>query len=363
MKRRIAILSVLVVALAATGITAALVRRHMRKAAAKTEIAYPRQDVLDIVRQDSTPARVSSQLRTRYQPWMDSYRLVLDRLLHAGYVIKPMDQFDAEKLGEKIVYMRHDVHARDISGAACMMDLENELGVGATYFLLWEYSDLEKAQRQNFLALKKLAGPNHRFGLHHSLVEEYIYSAYFQGQGPNLTMKELKEFSNAPLFEEIWNTKLRFTDPDWPKTVCYADPDKIESAALRKMVEFTHGRLREHLTGMRHHFGEVTTIAAHGGALGDLANAQRKSWSRAESENLCSEYLFSKRFLSEQGILFEAYQLPRQYDLPALSDNDGRWDLLEKQLDNALKRGKAFSILIHPYLWESKTIVRKGGTE
>src|SRR5207245_1502308 len=141
MMRRVALTSILVVAVGLI-VTVVLVRGHERRVAKRAaeaeelrrnKIVYPLEDVLLIVREAADQPSLHKGLRCRYEPWISSYRRVLERLIALGYAIRSVDDFDPAKLGEKIIYLRHDIHDRDISGAACMMDLENNLGAGATY--------------------------------------------------------------------------------------------------------------------------------------------------------------------------------------------------------------------------------------
>lgn len=330
-----------------------------------TEEPPERPALFDLLRNENDREILAKRLPSLYARWGNDYRNLLVRLLKAGYRIEPVDHFDPARLHERVVYLRHDIHEWDLAGAAGMMDIERTMGVGATYYLLWDYQGLERKRRPDFLALRNLAGPGHRFGLHCGLTDEYLYAVHYQEKGDVLWVTTTNEFVKTPLFRELADPSFLVSDPECQELLIYPPENRLKHAFLRDMVRFAKARTREHLEDMRHYFGDgVKTIATHGGCLSvSIADAYRADPAHDGRFLATSEHFFDQRYLRSVGVLHSADNLYKRHDdLTFVSDNPGKKELLDKELDEATGGGKAIILLIHPSLWERNIIQRSTGT-
>ena len=346
-------------------------RRAARQTPTPTELATAldlepaeRPAIFRALLENNDPASLETELLALCPKWSADYEGFLKRLLEQGYRIEPVEAFDPSRLGEKIAYLRHDIHDWDLAGAPCMMAIENSLRIGATYYLMWDYQKLETSKRDYFLALKKLAGQRHRFGLHAGVTDEFFYETYYQKRGPVLPIEVTDELVKSPLYRTMANPTVLQADAEWPEILVFPPVDTIANSQLRDLARFGRARIREHLTSMRTHFGVVTTLAVHGGCMSVSVEKAYQQKPPIDGRFLSStEHFLDQAFMREVGLTYCADHLPRHYDdLIFVTDNPGKIELFNREVDEAVQQGKSLLILVHPSLWERQLIQRSLGT-
>ncbi len=312
-----------------------------------------RDAIYRILREETDPDIIAAKIRPLYKRWGMDYELLLRELISKGYRLVPYEDFDPAHIKEKVVYLRHDIHYRDIIGAAGMMDIEHRLGARASYFIQWDYSDYEQARRDDFVLLKKLSRGEHRFGLHSSFTDEYYNWSVLKDASSADKRKFWKEFPESEQFKALADASVLVPDSQWGKLDVFPAPDKIESKDLRDLVIWCRERARTQLASMRETFGEITTLASHGGGLGWAARVAYNKDPKNDWRHLGPAWRFlDRKFMKELGLKWEPYQITRQFSLYSVTDNSGIWATFRKQVDAALAKGEGMGILIHPAQWE-----------
>ena len=80
----------------------------------------------------------------------------------------------AASAGGKTVFMRYDIHVRDIAPLYAILDVNRALGIPSVSFLQWDYSEFERGYGRAYVQLKKFEDENTRFGLHADPVESVL---------------------------------------------------------------------------------------------------------------------------------------------------------------------------------------------
>jgi hypothetical protein len=107
--------------------------------------------------------------------WIDDYIWLIEHIRKKGYEFGQFN--DAASLGPvetKKVYLRYDIHLRDIAPLYPILDTNLALKVPSTSFLLWDYSDREYQRRADFENLNKFKHDSVTFGLHISPIPTYF---------------------------------------------------------------------------------------------------------------------------------------------------------------------------------------------
>ena len=79
------------------------------------------------------------------------------------------------------VAFRYDIHRRDLPAAHDFLALHLRVGIPATFFLLWDYSPLERKRLDQFLGFAAKAKAPVEIGLHDSPVDAWLIESDFAG--------------------------------------------------------------------------------------------------------------------------------------------------------------------------------------
>jgi hypothetical protein len=315
-----------------------------------------REQLLAAVRNSESYEAASKVVRPLCSRWIADYEDVIRKILAAGYSIDKYEHFSATSVDKPILYMRHDIHDRDIFGALCMMLVENDYNISASYYLLWDYDQNEIANRSNYILLKKMDIGRHEFGLHMSFADEYYYWENCKNNDSRKCLINfLKKYAASDEFKAL-SHKEKLVDGLSEKSA-FPAIYKIKNQTLERILAYSKKRLIEHLDSMKSHFGVVTGLASHSGALGSLTDQIFKSDREIDVRYLASSHnFFSEEMLSQLGVKYETYKLQQDYKILGVSDSGIDIQAFDQRLNAALKTKKNVLMLMHPALWETKLI-------
>lgn len=98
---------------------------------------------------------------------LESYRLVLSGLWHAGYAFATFESFlDQSHTFEKVIILRHDVDKRPCN-ALKVAEIEHEMGIQASYYFRTVKGSFNKE------VIKKIIGMRHEIGYHYENLSRY----------------------------------------------------------------------------------------------------------------------------------------------------------------------------------------------
>jgi len=327
--------------------------------------------ILEAAREKSHPLHIAQAIRPDYAYWAECYYALLTCFLTAGYSIKPFCEYDPTQ-ADRTLFLRHDVHWRDIPGALAMMDMERKLGIRSTYYVMWEYRQWDRNHRDDYLLLKKFGGDDFEYGLHECALDEYLFRHYLDGgddpeQTRNAAEKILDEadLANAQASD--------FFEADENGVFRLRSVEALPGKRLQQWVSGALTILAERIESFQLQFGACNTIHAHGGY----------SWSLLRRYlNLPGNYHFFQRFhelpmahpvmigqlfracernwLNELGVKHFAYDVIYRHcaqQPKCLDYHDGKDQTSRHQIERwlaAQRDGNAAFMNLHPWLWTTE---------
>lgn len=234
------------------------------------------------------------------------------------------------------VSFRYDVHVRDLDGAFAFAALHRRHGIPASFFVLWDYSPLERSRLGDFLKLNGCLASPLEIGLHDSPVDSYLIAQKFGGD------RKLYAAWLGTADAVAWFSRLGELSDEL---------EQLNGAALEGL------KLRVEKT--RTLFGPIKTIAAHGGEIGQT---WRKRMTMLGPSAAVVRSFFGRHWLTRERVL--AAGLEAAVDCygdfatgwKELACGGGAITLLSKNLrHHLLLRNSAVQLLLHPYTWTGAT--------
>jgi hypothetical protein len=274
-------------------------------------------------------ARSGRQLKDRFQRYIGW----LDR---QGYAFGSCEEFPL-RLDCRRVYLRYDVHVRDLFGAFALAGLHEELQIPGSFQICWEHSRAEAEVSDIFLKLQAFDSRFVEFGLHCSPESRWIIIERFDGRADGLDA-----FVNQGAARAMMTDWLAAFARDGDDAAILGDARSRAEASLADLAR-----------SFRRHFGAVKTVSGHGTPM-----------SAAYLEAACEEpqltalaaYLHPVDFLAPERVREHGFagELTR-FDEDALP---GPRIMFESPVDNMAKRygermaqGGGFVVLFHPASW------------
>ncbi len=262
----------------------------------------------------------------RYVEWLD----------RAGYAFGSCEEaalrFDARR-----VYLRYDVHIRDLFGAFVLADLHERLQIPGSFQICWEHTRSEIEVSDIFLKLQAFDPGFVQFGLHCSPESSWLIAERFAGRAEGLDAFVADGGSRALMAE--WLAAFERDGHEAPTL-----------AAARRRADAC---LADTVVSFRRHFGPVTTISGHGTPLAaDYLDA-----ARAEPRLVAlAPYLHSVEFLDADRVRrhgfareltrFNGDRLPG----PVMMFENPAEDMAQRYAQR-LSGGGGFVALFHPATW------------
>ena len=278
---------------------------------------------------DAASARIGAQLKTsfaRYVAWLD----------RQGYQFGSCEEFPLS-LERRRVYLRYDVHVRDLFGAFALADLHEELQIPGSFQICWDHSRPEAEAADLFLKLRAFDSRYVEFGLHCSPESRWLIAERFGGSGEGLEAFVSGGAARAMMV-------------DW--LAAFAE-DGDGAPVLEDARRRAEASLGELAASFRRHFGAVKTISAHGTPLSAayLAAANGEPGLKA-----LAAYLHPADFLSPDRIRAHGFaqELTRFEEdrLPGLRIMfEGPIDDMASRYRERMAAGGGFVVLFHPASW------------
>lgn len=230
------------------------------------------------------------------------------------------------------IAFRYDIHRRDLAAAYDFLALHLHENIPATFFLLWDYSPLERNRLAAFRDFAAKVRPPVELGLHDSPVDAYLiktrfghdrkaYVAWTQSADAVLWLSALLRNAN--------------------------DRDALNALVLEDFA--TRVQQTKEL------FGPVTTVASHGGQLGQvLTKGSQKLEPDIVSllESLNARGWLTPERVTAAGLVMDVESFRTGGEINTqVSDTGGRLAAFARRLRRSLADGRAIQILLHPYTW------------
>ena len=155
------------------------------------------------------------------------------------------------RLDRRRVYLRYDVHVRDLFGAFALAALHEELQIPGSFQICWEHSRAEVEASDIFLKLQGFDSRYVEFGLHCSPESRWLIADRFDGRGDGLEAFVNDGGARAMMID--WLAAFRRDGDNAP--VLGAARARAEDSLAELTVSF------------RRRFGAVRTVSGHGTPL------------------------------------------------------------------------------------------------
>ncbi len=278
---------------------------------------------------EAAAARVGPLLAERFR----RYVAWLDR---QGYALASCEQLPL-RFDSRRVYLRYDVHVRDLFGAFVLAGLHEELQVPGSFQICWEHSLAEAELSDIFLKLQAFDSRYVEFGLHCSPESGWIIAERFAGSSSSLEEFVLSGAGKGMIAE--WLAAFERGGEDAPALV------EARARAEARLAEIT--------ASFRRYFGAAKTLSGHGTALAAC-------YLEAVGHNLrlapLAPYLHPVDFLRPERILrygftreltrFDEDPLPG----PAIMFENPIGDMAARYRER-MSGGGGFVVLFHPASW------------
>jgi hypothetical protein len=230
------------------------------------------------------------------------------------------------------VSFRYDVHVRDIAACHTFVEAHRMQYIPATFFLLWDYSQLEHSYIGAFRKLAVKATKPLEIGLHDSPVDAHLIQSRFRGDRG-----------------ACWA---------WLNTEDFVEWIASLAADEAMLAEFNSAVLKSFVTRVRHtqeRFGPISSVACHGG---DLLQALRDRLNLLAPEVAqVGRSLLASGWLTPERVAAAGLEACVDYSRPGakwhqVSDTGGAICRMVQRIQNSLDRRAAVQILLHPFTWD-----------
>ena len=240
-------------------------------------------------------------------------------------------------LEKRRVYLRYDVHVRDLFGAFAVAALHEELQIPGSFQICWEHSRAEEEVSDIFLKLQLFDSRYVEFGLHCSPESRWLVADRFNGRDDGL-----KDFVGSGDVQRMMAEWFAAFERDGHEAAVLADARRRAEATFAEVV-----------ASFRRHFGMVKTVSGHGTPL---SAAYLDAVAAEPRLSVLAPYLHPVDFLAPErirrhGFAAELTQLPED-GLP------GQRIMFEGPLHDMAARYRermagagGFVVLFHPASW------------
>jgi hypothetical protein len=276
-------------------------------------------------------ARVGPQLQEHFR----RYVLWLQRL---GYDFGSCEELRFP-LERRRVYLRYDVHVRDLFGVFALAALHEELRIPGSFQICWEHSRAEEEVSDIFLKLQLFDSRFVEFGLHCSPESRWIVAERFEGRDDGL-----KDF--------VSSGEVRRMMADW---LVAFEREGHEAAVLAEARRRAEASFAEVVASFRRSFGAVKTVSGHGTPL---SAAYLDALATEPRLSALSPYLHPVNFLAPErirrhGFAAELTQLPEDALPGQRIMFEGPIEDMATRYRERMAEDGGFVVLFHPGSWTS----------
>jgi hypothetical protein len=284
------------------------------------------ESVLTLARNFDDRTTLRLAIRPYTSAWIGEYVWLIRHLRKLGYQFDYLDSREALQAGgqRKTIFLRYDIHARDLAPLYGIVDANEALKLPAVAFLQWRYSDVERLYDSDFKRLDVFGWSFLHIGLHTDNVERHFlaqhsYRSYVRGAlNDSVSENPAKTHADDPM-QRGWSEHV----------------EQIAQLHQNAWTEF------------QSHFPNATTIAFHGSPtrrrfIRECADDPRfcKAW-----EELMAKVTEQCRNRSSDCNIVDFYRYI--YPLTYASDTSKEPALL-CALQRASDRGQSVQLLLHP---------------
>jgi hypothetical protein len=265
-----------------------------------------------------------------------AFRGYVEWLVRRGYGFGSCEDLPQD-FGESRVYLRYDVHIRDLFGAFALADLHQRLRIPGSFQLCWEYSRSESEISDLFLKLSEFDNRYVQFGLHCSPETGWLIADRFGGRTEGLD-NFVRTGGGRGLIAE-WLAAYQEDGPEAP--------------ALTAARARADAHLNATAASFRRHFGPVATVSGHGTALAALYLDAVRNDLRLSP---LAPYFHSVEFLDPNRV--RRHGFARELTRFEGDDRGGPVIMFENPVADMAQRyaerlagGGGFVVLFHPATW------------
>jgi hypothetical protein len=149
------------------------------------------------------------------------------------------------------IYLRYDVHVRDLFCAVALASLHEELQIPGSFQICWRHSAAEAEVPDLFLKLQQFDDRFVGFGLHCSPESSWMIAEWFEGR-------------SAGLDDFVFSGRALDMMVEW---LAAFERDGYDAPVLKHADSRAEACFHKIVTSYRSHFGPTTTVSGHGTPL------------------------------------------------------------------------------------------------
>lgn len=263
--------------------------------------------------------------------WAPGYAAFVRSVQARGYSFRRMDAI-LEAPPPRSVFLRYDIHVRDIPPAFGFAWLNHVLGVESEFHLLWRYSNAYLAAEDDMALLAAHLYDEGNVALHTAPLESHLIRTAFAGD------------------ENAFSRWVRTPEAD-ETVVALATGGRSRFGTLDELTATAEAELSDLAASFRTRFPSTSFASGHGGALNGLtATKASQSEAHAKLQALFGSRSFVTRERAQRVALRgESHEMTVRHDMAYLSDR-GDGGSFAPDIRAAIDRGQSFVLVIHPAL-------------
>lgn len=266
-----------------------------------------------------------------FSHWAPGYAAFVRSVQARGYTFRRMDTITGEP-PPRSVYLRYDIHVRDIPPAFGFAWLNHVLGAESEFHLLWRYSNAYTEVEDELALLAAHLYDEGRAALHAAPLESHLIRTAFGGD------------------EGAFSRWIRTPEAD--ETVeALASGGRSRFGTLEELTLAAEAELASLAASFRARFPSTAYSSGHGGALNGLTVSKSStSTPHARIQSLFGSRSFITRERAELvGLKGESHEMTVRHGMRYLSDT-GDGSPFIPDIRAAIDREESFVLVIHPAL-------------
>lgn len=266
-----------------------------------------------------------------FSHWAPGYAAFVRSVQASGYTFRRMDSIVGEP-PQRTVYLRYDIHVRDIPPAFGFAWLNHVLGVESEFHLLWRYSNAYVQAEADLTLLASHLYDEGREALHAAPLESHLIRTGFGGD------------------EGAFSRWIRTPEAD-EFVEALASGGRSRFGTVEELTRAAEAELSSLAASFRARFPDTTYSSGHGGALNGLtASKASVSAPHAQMQSMFGSRSFITRERAERvGLRGESHEMTLRHGMAYLSDT-GDGSPFIPDIRAAMDRGQSFVLVIHPAL-------------
>lgn len=253
--------------------------------------------------------------------WIPEYLWLIEHVKALGYKFESFDSYDGGISPKNTVYIRYDIHLRDISPLFIILDANYLYDIPSVSFINWDFEKRNRLRRNDYQLIRKFDNPLHRYALHASPVSGYL--------GNDLPNDTLVPWIRSGKMKEFFQRLVNSNDGE---------------AGKQKIVDGAAQTMRQIVSDFAEEFPEAKLFSFHGSGFDRTLNSMC-----TEDNQFCQFQDLTTNRMGDviQEALGKKWLIVDNKPINTVTDSASSLSVL-CQIDRLSEEQTGYSLLIHP---------------